>query len=70
MIYLEIIVLAGLGYLGMREPLKKKWRRDLIVYIVFFVIGSALLILQTAGVKIPFFLDEISKFSKNVLHLK
>ncbi len=69
MIWFEIILLTAIGAAGIMEPIRKRWRKELVVYIVIFLLGSALLILQTAGVKMPFLVDEISKFFKNVLHL-
>lgn len=69
MIVIEVIILLGFGWLGIMAPIKNKWKKELFVYIIFFLLGSSLLILQTAGIKMPFLMDEISKLFKNVLHL-
>ncbi len=70
MIILELVVLAGVGFLSVREPLKKKWWKELTVYLIFFIFGSALMLLQAAGVKFPFIVDSVESFFKNVLHFK
>ncbi len=69
MIWVEIILLAAVGAAGIMEPIKKKWWKELVVYIVIFLLGSVLLMLQTAGIKLPYLIDEVSKFFKIVLHL-
>ena len=70
MIVIEIFVLTGLAIFGVREPIKKKWWKELTVYIFFFIIGSSLLLFEAAGVKLPFIIDSIESFFKNVLHFK
>ena len=64
------VVLALLFVLGIREPIRKKLWRELIVYVVFFLFGSALLIAQAAGARLPFIIDSIESFFKNTLHFK
>jgi len=69
MLLIEIVVLAGLGWFGVKEPIKKKWWKELIVFSIIFLIGATLLILQTLDVKLPFIIDGINNFFKNTLHL-
>lgn len=69
MLYLEIVLLAGLAYFGARGLVKKKWWKELSFFAVIFAMGATLLILQTQGVKLPYVVDELNKFFKNTLHL-
>lgn len=69
-IFIEIFFLAGLAIIGVREPIRKKWWKELVVFIILFLFGASLMLLQAAGVKLPFIVDSIESFFKNVLHFK
>ncbi len=70
MIFAEIFILAGLAIIGIRAPIRKKWWKELAVFIILFLIGASLMIMQAAGLKLPFILDSIEGFFENVLHFK
>jgi hypothetical protein len=69
MIILQIIFFVVLIYFGSKDVFKKKQLREGIAFFSFFLLGAALMIAQTLGVKMPYLIDEINKLFKNVLHL-
>lgn len=68
-ILFQIVILFVLAYFSSKEMIKKKQLRESIAFFSFYLVGAVLLIAQTVGVKMPYPIDEINKFFKNVLHL-
>ncbi len=69
MLLFEILFFIGLGWHGIREPLKKKWRRDLTVFVILFLLSFFILIMRSAGVQLPYLLDSVEAFFKSALRL-
>ncbi len=66
---MEMLLLIGLGWYGIREPLKKKWKRDLIVFIVLYLLAASILVTRTAGIQLPYLMDMVEAFVKGALRL-
>ncbi|WHH58633.1 hypothetical protein QKW49_23025 [Petroclostridium sp. X23] len=69
MIFLLIMVFIGIALFEVPDLIRKKYRRELIVFSLFLLLAFTMAILQTIGVEIPNPSNGIAYVVKDLLGL-